>query len=87
MLKRFVMTTLNKLPNVKPDIVRMDHEWESWDMDKLIENLQNWLRKYKIEGTEKPVEKKERLGIQGKGRRELKYVYIVTVKIIGVINV
>ena len=56
-------------------------------MDKLIENLQNWLRRNKIEGTEKPVEKRKGIGIQGKGRRELKYVYIVTVKIIGVINV
>ena len=33
MLKGFVTTTLNKLSNVKPDIVRMDQEWESWDMD------------------------------------------------------
>ena len=48
MLKGFVMTTLNKLPNVKPDIVRMDQEWQRWDMDKLIENLQNWLRRNKI---------------------------------------
>ena len=35
MLKRFVMTIMNKLPNMKPDIiVRMDQEWESWDTDK-----------------------------------------------------
>ena len=27
LLKGFVMTTLNKLPSVKPDIVRMDQEW------------------------------------------------------------
>ena len=41
MLKGFVMTTLNKLSSVKPDIVRMDQGWVSWDMDKLIENLQS----------------------------------------------
>ena len=81
------MTTLNKLPNVKPDIVRMDQDWESWDMDKLIENLQNWLRRNKIEGTDEPVERKERHWYTGEGRRELKYAYIVTVKIIEVINV
>ena len=60
MLKGVVMTALNKLPSVKPDIVRMDQEWESWDMDKLIENLQNWLRRNQIKGTEKPAERKER---------------------------
>jgi hypothetical protein len=25
------MTTLNKLPNVKPDLVRIDESWEEWD--------------------------------------------------------
>ena len=69
MLKGSVMTTLNILPNVKPDIVRMDQEWESWDMDKVIENLQNWLRRNKIEGTEKPVERKERHWYTGERAR------------------
>ena len=36
MLKGFVMTTLNKLPNVKSNIFGMDQKWESWDMEKLI---------------------------------------------------
>jgi hypothetical protein len=31
MLKGLVMTTLNKLPNVKPDLVRIDESWEEWD--------------------------------------------------------
>ena len=74
MLKGFVMTTLNKLPNVKPDIVRTDQEWESWDIDKLIENLQNWLRRNKIEfeGTEKPVERKERHWYTGEREKRAK---------------
>jgi hypothetical protein len=45
MLKGLVMTTLNKLPNVKPDLVRIDESWEDWDMEKLIDNLQKWLRR------------------------------------------
>ena len=32
------MTTLKKLPQVKPDLVRVDDNWEEWDMKKLIEN-------------------------------------------------
>ena len=72
MLKGFVMKTSNKLPNVKPDIVRMNQEWESWDMEKLIENLQNWLRRNKIEGTEKQVERKERHWYTGEREKRTK---------------
>ena len=37
MLRGFVMTTLNKLPHVKPDLVRTDDNWESWDMAGFID--------------------------------------------------
>ena len=47
MLKGLVMTTLNKLPQVKPDLVRMDDTWEEWDMGALIEHVQKWLRRNK----------------------------------------
>lgn len=47
MLKGLVITTLNKLPHVKPDLVRVDESWEEWDMGALIENLQKWLRRNK----------------------------------------
>ena len=39
MLRGFVMTTLKKLPQVKPDLVRVDDNWEEWNMKELIENL------------------------------------------------
>ena len=39
MLRGFVMTTLKKLPQVKPDLARVDDNWEEWDMKELIENL------------------------------------------------
>ena len=32
-----VMTTLNKLPQVKPDLVRVDDNWEEWSMGELID--------------------------------------------------
>lgn len=31
-LQGFVISTPNKLPQVKPDLVRTDDDWESWDM-------------------------------------------------------
>eukprot|EP00795_Rhopilema_esculentum_P017883 gene17883-biopygen2028 len=60
MLRGFVMTTLNKLPNVKSDLVRLDDDWESWGMSKLIDNLQKWLKRNKTEEIGKPVEKREK---------------------------
>ena len=43
------MGTLNKLPRpqVKPDLVRTDEEWEKWNMEKLIDNIQSWLKRNK----------------------------------------
>ena len=46
-LRGFVMSTLNKLPHVRPDIVRTDDNWEDWNMETLINNLQAWLRRNK----------------------------------------
>ncbi|XP_068725012.1 uncharacterized protein [Montipora capricornis] len=46
-LRGFVMSTLNKLPQVRPDIVRTDDNWENWNMETLIKNLQAWLRRNK----------------------------------------
>ena len=49
MLRGFVMTTLKKLPQVKPDLVRVDDNWEEWDMMELIENLRKWLQRNKTD--------------------------------------
>ena len=40
MLKELVVSTLNKLPNVKPDMARMDDSWEDWDMKQFILAIQ-----------------------------------------------
>ena len=49
MLKGFVLSTLNKLPQVKPDLVRTDEGWEDWNMEKLIDSIQKWLKRNKAE--------------------------------------
>ena len=68
MLRGFVMTTLNKLPNVKSDLVRLDDDWESWGMPQLIDNLQKWLKRNKTEEIGKPVEKREKHWYAGETR-------------------
>ena len=52
-LQGFVMRTLNKLPHVKPDLVTVDDNWEEWEMEVLISNLQAWLKRNKCEDGQK----------------------------------
>ena len=50
-LQGFVMTTLSKLPQVKPDPVRVDESWEEWSMEDLIDALQKWLTRNHVESS------------------------------------
>ena len=43
------MVTLNKLPQVKADLVRVDENWEDWSTEDLIDALQKWLRRNNTE--------------------------------------
>ena len=45
-----MISTLNKLPHVKPDLVRTDGDnWENWKMGDVMNNLQGWLKKNRME--------------------------------------
>ena len=48
MLKGFVLTTLNKLPHIKSDLVRTDDNLEEWGMKELLVNIQKWLVRNKV---------------------------------------
>lgn len=48
-LRGFVMTILNKLPHVRPEIVRTDDNWKDWDMEAFIDSLKKWLKRNKTE--------------------------------------
>ena len=49
MLRGFAMSTLNKLPQERPDIARTDENWENWDMEASINNCQQWLKRHKVD--------------------------------------
>ena len=38
-LQGLVMAMLNKLPQVKPDLVGVDESWEEWSVEDLIDAL------------------------------------------------
>ena len=49
MLKGFVMTIVNKLPQVESDLVRTDDTWEDWTMAALIDEIRKWLSRHKVD--------------------------------------
>ena len=59
-LHGFVMATLNKLPQVKPDLVRVDENLEDWSMEDLIDALQKWLRRNNTETSTEQHKKSEK---------------------------
>ncbi len=40
-----VAMTLDKLPNIRGDLVRNDPSWEQWDYLQLTTALQHWTRR------------------------------------------
>ena len=68
MLKGLVLPTLNKLPNIKADLVRTDEEWEEWGIENLIKALQKWLKRNQPEaGKETGEKRRERHMFSQKG--------------------
>ncbi|XP_068739583.1 uncharacterized protein [Montipora capricornis] len=72
-LHGFVMATLNKLPQVKPDLVRVDENWEDWSMEDLIDALQKWLRRNSIETSNEQHKKSEKYLFTLKGEKPTPY--------------
>ena len=72
-LHGFVMATLNRLPQVKPDPVRGDENWEDWSMEDLIDALQNWLRRNNTETSTEQHKKSEKHLFTLKGEKPTPY--------------
>ena len=72
-LHGFVMAKLNKLPHVKPDLVRVDENWEDWSMEELIDALQKWLRRNNTEISTEQHKKSEKHLFTLKGEKPTPY--------------
>ena len=89
MLKGFVMSTLNKLPHIRSDLVRTDESWEKWSMKDFLESLQKWLRRNKVEDTAKsdsPKRERQWYTQRGNGKPKEKNAYSAR-ETIGLITV
>lgn len=49
MLRGFVIPTRNKFLQVKPELLWTDDNWENWKMKDLMNNLQGWLKRNRME--------------------------------------
>ena len=38
----YVRTTIDKLPGIRADLIRIDSDWHSWDFGKIVEQLRQW---------------------------------------------
>ena len=41
-IKGFVRLTLEKLPGLRADLVRLDDNWQEWDFCQLVDSLRRW---------------------------------------------
>ena len=40
--KSYVRLTLDKLPLIRADLVRLDDNWQEWDFCQLVDSLRRW---------------------------------------------
>ena len=72
-LHGFVMAKLKKLPQVKPDLVRVDENWEDWSMEDLIDALQKWLRRNNTETSTEQQKKSDKHLFKLRGEKPTPY--------------
>ena len=41
-IKGYVRLTLNKLPEIRADHVRLDDNWQEWDFCQFVDSLRRW---------------------------------------------
>ena len=43
--------TLNKLPAIRSDLVRLDEHWKSWNFVQLVTSLESWIQRNPVTST------------------------------------
>jgi len=44
-IKGYVRMTLDKLPDIRSDLVRLDDDWQKWNFRQLLESLRKWVNR------------------------------------------
>ena len=65
-LRSLTTSTINKLPHVKPDLVRIDDDWEDWTLENLIAAIQKWLKRHRVDEPYKAPETRKEKNFYGR---------------------
>ena len=52
-LKEFVRAAVDKLPGIRPDLVRLDDDWQQWGFDKLVDDLRKWCDRNPVQASDR----------------------------------
>ena len=53
----YVRVTLDKLPGIRADLVRLDDEWQEWGFPQMLEALRKWCDRNPLPSSEQPIHK------------------------------
>ena len=56
----YVRTTIDKLPRIRADLVRIDSDWHNWKFGEFAEQVQQWTERNHINFEKKPPEHQKR---------------------------
>ena len=87
-IKGYVRLTLDKLPGIRTDLVRLDDNWQKWDFCQLVDSLRRWIDKNpKTAGNpEKHFRMENLFQVRDKGQKPMS-VSIVKNLVINLVNV
>ena len=51
----YVRVTLDKLPGIRADLVRLDDEWQEWGFPQMLETLRKWCDRNPLPSSEQPI--------------------------------
>ena len=82
-IKGYVRMTLDKLPGIRADLVRMDDEWKTWGFPQLVEALRKWTERNPVAddgganggAADKQAKRDRQMNTKSKGLRQKKCVY------------
>ena len=49
----FVRAAVDKLPCIRPDLVRLDDDWQQWGFDKLVDALRKWCDRNPVQASDR----------------------------------
>ena len=62
----YVRTTIDKLPGIRADLIRIDSDWHSWDFGQIVEQLRQWTETSRTSKTRQRERERERESLPSK---------------------